>query len=151
MKRVIVAIILVSFLIFVSGATGCTQKTTNDSEPQLISEKVIDAISGPQVNLSGNVVYMNKEGFFPKTLIIKPQEIVTFYNNNTSPHWPASAIHPTHLSYPKSGGCIGSTFDACKEIEPGKTFVFKFELSGDWKYHDHLSLAYGYGEIKVNN
>ena len=52
--------------------------------------------------------------------------------------WPASAFHPTHKAYPTTGGCLGSTFDACKGVLPGESWSFKFDIAGSWKYHDHL-------------
>ena len=62
-----------------------------------------------------------------------------FVNKDTAQHWPASAVHPTHVVYPESGGCIGSKFDACKGLAEGETFEFVFSEKGSWKYHDHLN------------
>ena len=53
--------------------------------------------------------------------------------------WPASAMHPSHKEYPTTGGCLGSAFDACKGVKPGESWPFKFDIAGNWKYHDHLN------------
>ncbi|OHA38709.1 MAG: hypothetical protein A3G03_02780 [Candidatus Taylorbacteria bacterium RIFCSPLOWO2_12_FULL_44_15c] len=53
--------------------------------------------------------------------------------------WTASAVHPTHRAYPTSGGCLGSTFDACAGVQSGNSWSFKFDISGTWKYHNHLN------------
>ena len=92
-----------------------------------------------------NVIYMTDKGFKPNLLVIKEGDTVTWYNNDTVAHRPASNNHPTHTVYPGSSieKCgtseESSTFDACKEIGSGQTYSFKFDRRGTWKYHDHLS------------
>ena len=71
--------------------------------------------------------------------MIKTGDTVKWINNDTAPHWPASAAHPTHTVYPELGGCIGSKFDACKGLANGEPFMFTFTHKGSWKYHDHLN------------
>ena len=53
--------------------------------------------------------------------------------------WPASAMPPPIKRYPATGGCLGSAFDACKGVQPGDSWPFKFDIAGNWKYHDHLN------------
>ncbi|MEK6878018.1 MAG: plastocyanin/azurin family copper-binding protein [Nanoarchaeota archaeon] len=95
-----------------------------------------------------NVVYITDKGFKPNLLVIKEGETVTWYNNDTSPHWPASNNHPTHKVYPGSNiekcGTAeeSSILDACREIQPGQTYEFTFTRRGTWKYHDHLNTGY---------
>lgn len=83
------------------------------------------------------VVTFTEQGYSPSTLTVKLGTTVKFVNATNWPMWPASAVHPTHRVYPTSGGCTGSTFDACNEIQPGKSWSFKFDYRGSWKYHDH--------------
>ena len=71
-------------------------------------------------------------------MTIKTGTTVTFTNEDSNQHWPASAMHPTHTAYPESGGCIGSKFDACKGLAQGESFSFTFNEIGSWGYHDHL-------------
>jgi plastocyanin len=99
----------------------------------------------PQLN---PVVTMTESGFSPATVTIKKGGTVIFHNSGATPIWPASAKHPTHTVYPTTGGCLGSTFDACKGIEPGKSWAFKFDVAGTWAYHDHLNAA-RFGKVVV--
>lgn len=78
--------------------------------------------------------------FSPSFLSIKRCTKVTFINNDTIPHWPASDIHPTHGIYPE--------FDPKKPIQPGKKWYFVFEKKGTWNFHDHLHPT-TYGMIEV--
>jgi len=84
-------------------------------------------------------VKITDEGFFPRELTIKEGDAVIWTSGGSRPHWPASAVHPTHTNYPERGGCIGSSFDACRGLETGEKFEFKFNQVGAWKYHDHLN------------
>lgn len=87
-------------------------------------------------------------GYSPATLAIKKGETVVFKNQSTRSMWPASAKHPTHNVYPTTGGCIGSTFDACKDIQPGESWSFQFDIAGSWKYHNHLNPS-DFGTVMV--
>lgn len=86
-----------------------------------------------------NVVTYTDTGYSPNVLRVKVGETVTFKNSSSQSMWTASAVHPTHRGYPTTGGCIGSTFDACQGIQPGGSWPFKFDIAGTWKYHNHLS------------
>ncbi|MBI5733145.1 hypothetical protein HY967_04340 [Candidatus Jorgensenbacteria bacterium] len=84
-------------------------------------------------------VIFTDAGFAPQTLTVKMGKVVTFKNLGSVQVWPASAFHPTHEIYPTTGGCLGSTFDACRGINSGESWSFKFDVAGNWKYHDHLN------------
>lgn len=87
-------------------------------------------------------------GYSPDSITIKKGETITWKNESLQPTWPASALHPTHEIYPTKGGCIASTFDACKGIEKGESWSFTFNILGTWKYHDHLNPSH-FGAIIV--
>lgn len=124
----LLAILLVA-VIFMS---GCTQYGGQQTQPT----------APPQpTSTAENTVEITSSGFSPNKLTINAGDTVTFVNKDTNPHWPASAVHPTHTVYPESGGCIGSKFDACKGLAQGGTFPFKFDKKGIWKYHDHLNIG----------
>ncbi|KKW45955.1 MAG: hypothetical protein A3A43_00325 [Candidatus Liptonbacteria bacterium RIFCSPLOWO2_01_FULL_56_20] len=91
---------------------------------------------------AGTLITYTASGYSPSTLTVRVGTVVTFKNNSAGPMWPASAMHPSHAVYPTIGGCVGSTFDACKPIQPGETWTFEFDIAGKWKYHDHLSPAF---------
>ncbi len=94
-------------------------------------------------------IEITSSGFSPKTLEINKGDSVTWTNKGSSSSWPASAMHPTHNVYPESGGCIGSTFDACKGLKTGESWTFTFNEAGSWNYHDHLNTGRT-GTIVVN-
>lgn len=85
------------------------------------------------------VVTYADAGYSPATLQIKAGDTVMFKNESSQSMWTASAIHPTHTLYPTTGGCLGSTFDACTGVQPGNNWSFRFDITGTWKYHNHLS------------
>ena len=87
-------------------------------------------------------------GFVPSTLTVQAGDSVTFVNDSSGSFWPASAIHPSHTAYPTTGGCIGSTFDACEALSPGSSWSFVFDIPGSWKYHNHLNAGH-FGTIVV--
>lgn len=90
-------------------------------------------------SISQNAITYTDSGYSPSTLRVKVGAMVTFKNQSSKSMWTASDVHPTHRAYPTTGGCIGSTFDACKGVQPGSSWSFKFDIAGTWEYHDHLS------------
>lgn len=97
---------------------------------------------------ASHVVSYTASGFVPPALVIKAGDSVAFKNDSSETMWPASAMHPTHAVYPTTGGCIGSTFDACRGVQPDETWSFTFDISGTWKYHNHLNPSF-FGAITV--
>ncbi|MDP2598211.1 MAG: hypothetical protein Q8P49_00085 [Candidatus Liptonbacteria bacterium] len=87
-------------------------------------------------------------GFDLDTVIVKVGTTVTFKNKSSDSFWPAANPHPMHTEYPVSGGCRASTFDACKRIQPGSSWSFRFDVAGKWGFHDHLNPGEG-GTITV--
>ena|SRR3989338_286020 len=77
--------------------------------------------------------------FAPSIITIQKGDNVRFVNEGDGSFWPASNSHPTHDLYPNKGGCINSAFDACEVLPPGADFSFKFDIDGQWGYHDHLN------------
>lgn len=120
--------------------TGPTQtkKTLVTPQPPLSQAPVAE---------KKTIIYTDT-GYSPSSLTIKKGETVIFKNQSSRSMWPASAFHPTHKEYPTTGGCLGSTFDACKGVQPGGSWSFTFNFAGGWKYHDHLSPT-NFGAILV--
>lgn len=87
-------------------------------------------------------------GFSPSTLTIKKGDTATFTNTASDAMHVASNPHPVHNVYPTNGGCVGSTFDSCGNISPGRSWSFKFDIVGMWGYHNHLNPSEG-GTIVV--
>ncbi|MBI2134354.1 hypothetical protein HYU09_00040 [Candidatus Woesearchaeota archaeon] len=108
-------------------AAGCSSQD-NNAQPT--------ADNGNAAN-NGNTIEITESGFNPSTLTINAGETVTWINKMAIPSWPASAVHPTHQVYPEPGGCLGSKFDACRNLRQGESYSFTFNQIGAWRYHDH--------------
>jgi len=79
-------------------------------------------------------INLTETGFAPNTITIAKGDIVVFTTRRGKPFWPASDLHPTHEIY--------SEFDPKEPIEPNASWSFRFENTGEWKYHDHLDSYY---------
>lgn len=77
------------------------------------------------------IVEYKDGGFSPTTLTIDKGQTVRFVNETGRSMWVASDFHPSHNIYPE--------FDAKRGIPAGSSYEFKFEKTGAWNYHDHLS------------
>lgn len=127
-----VFLISISLLVILS---GCAQPADAGNPPI----PAPPATPAPPTSGEPNIILITSSGFFPSTITITQGETITFRNTDTNPHWPASAVHPTHNAYPEGGGCLGSAFDACRGLSNGEEFSFTFNHVGEWKYHDHLA------------
>ncbi len=119
--------------------------TTTENQVATTTQEVTKN-TAPKSN-TVTIVY-NGTAFVPSSVSIKKGDTVTYKNESTTKMWPASAKHPTHGEYPTKGGCLGSTFDACIGIEPKGSWSFTFDVTGDWKFHDHLNPR-AFGSVKV--
>ena len=102
--------------------------------------------------VSAATITYTDAGYNPANVTIKKGETVHWVNNSTSQDtWPASAVHPTHTIYPEKSAndCLGSSFDACKDLKPGESWDFKFNQVGKWNFHDHLH-ASKFGSVTVS-
>ncbi len=113
-----------------------------NSNPAVITTPPSGAAPVPvQTSAESFIISYNANGFNPKILTVPKGAMITFKNLSVSDFWPASGVHPTHAGYPTTGGCVGSTFDACGPIPPGGSWSFKFDILGVWGYHDHLNTS----------
>ena len=141
---------LCSVILLLLVVVSCTSKETPAPEPlpvetveptpPILQETSVDEEASP----ARYTIEITATGFNPKTLNIKAGDIVTFTNQDTTEHWPVSALHPTHMTYPgsdirKCGTAEQSTiFDACAGLQQEEEFTFTFTNKGRWPYHDHL-------------
>lgn len=116
-----------------------------------------EATGNPQVGVAASssdpfdaLITFTGEAFEPAELTIKKGTRVRFLNASDTVTWPASAVHPTHSLYPekRAEDCLGSAFDACRELNKGEFFDYTFNYTGEWRYHDH-SHAYYTGAVLV--
>lgn len=142
-------LILIISALFIFGCAP-PDELSNQPNPDVVEENIsppTPASAGPAGSTEEvkKTIEITSAGFNPDTLTIEKGETVTFVNTDLQPHWPASAIHPTHTLYPGSSTAKcntpeeSSTFDACRGLEQGGTYSFIFNLVGSWKYHDHLN------------
>ncbi|MBI3577168.1 hypothetical protein HY086_03980 [Candidatus Gottesmanbacteria bacterium] len=88
------------------------------------------AVASSRKGPTGAEVFMTASGFSPRKIEIAVGSQVTFTNNDTIPHWPASNFHPDHAIYPE--------FDPRKAVKPGFSWSFIPHKNGVFQYHDHL-------------
>lgn len=112
------------------------------SVPDMVVEPEPGAAKEPEAGTQTVVVTYTDAGYSPADISIKNGDRIIFQNNSSRAMWTASAFHPSHRAYPTTGGCIGSSFDACAGIQPGESWAFTFNVSGTWKYHNHLLPAH---------
>lgn len=145
---------LVFLLLIAVVVSGCTSQTTNgdamegDSDGDAMEDDSKGDAMGKD-NGSDNLTVGNftitktDSGYEPGEITIKVGSTITWVNNSSASHWPASARHPTHTLYPGSGiikcGSGDVILDACVAIEPGDSFSFTFNEVGEWGFHNHLS------------
>ena len=141
MNKIIIAVVIVA-VVLVGGYFFFFLRSQQSAPP--VSEPSSDVVT-PQSPVSQapvveeRIITYTDSGYSPATLQVKKGETATFKNQSLQSMWTASAAHPTHRAYPTIGGCLGSTFDACKGVQPGDSWSFKFDIAGTWKYHNHLS------------
>lgn len=83
---------------------------------------------------SGNnahTIQLTEDGFVPSTLTIAKGDTVVFTTARDKPFWPASDLHPTHSIYPE--------FDPKQPVDSDKSWSFRFDKAGEWRFHDHLA------------
>jgi plastocyanin len=138
-----IAIVLVGgYFLFFRSTSQSTSSISGSPSQQPITQPSTGSNSqvpaAPTASAENTVIYTDA-GYAPAILQVKAGVTVVFKNQSSQVMWTASAIHPTHQAYPTTGGCLGSTFDACRGIQPGDSWLFKFDIVGMWKYHNHLS------------
>lgn len=87
-----------------------------------------------------HIIILTENGFEPENIEINAGDTIVFKTTSGKHFWPASDIHPTHGIYPE--------FDPQDAVAPDKTWSFKFEKTGTFRYHDHLA-PYFTGRIIV--
>lgn len=87
-------------------------------------------------------IKLTEEGFVPSTVTIAKGDTVVFTTTRDKSFWPASDLHPTHTIYPE--------FDPKQPIEPDKSWSFRFDQEGEWRFHDHLAPLFR-GVIRVGS
>ncbi len=156
MKRDVQLLLLIGMTLFLLSA--CTQQASVETSTQDTAEETSSSIdstneeistdsettqedttSSPEGSTSENIITITSSGFSPSTLTVAQGTTVTFVNEDSSAHRPASNPHPSHTGYPEEGTCSGSAFDSCTNLAEGESWSFTFNQIGEWGYHDHLN------------
>lgn len=99
---------------------------------EVVSNEIIeskpDGIPLMMMGMGMPTVTYTNEGFQPATLEVGVGAMVHFVNESDTSMWVASDSHPAHDILP--------TFD---QFKTGDMFMYIFEESGTWEYHDHLN------------
>ncbi len=94
---------------------------------------------------SGNTLHtvkLTEDGFAPSAITIAKGDTVVFTTTRNKPFWPASDLHPTHGIY--------SEFDPKQPIEANQSWSFRFDKTGEWRFHDHLAPLFR-GTVRVQD
>ena len=135
---VILIVIILGIGIFFFQNQQKASESTNQQEPLSLNLPQDGSPISRAVEITSN-------GFSPETITIKQGERITWLNKWEESSWPASAVHPSHKSYPNSDIAKCGTdeeneiFDACRGIAQGESYSFVFNEVGSWNYHDHLN------------
>lgn len=135
--------------VFLLVAVACSQKVVNNNSSASSGDVAINTSLPANSNLntidpsnlngppdSGNaapanaVVSITSSGFAAPKVTVRLGGTVTWKNDDTQPHWPASDPHPDHTALPGLDALIG--------LAPGKSYSYTFTKSGTFTYHDHL-------------
>ncbi len=102
--------------------------TTGDVVTNEVIETKPAGISLADMGMNAQTITYTNEGFEPATLDVGVGAMVHFVNESDTQMWVASDSHPAHDILP--------TFD---QFKPGDMFMYVFEETGTWEYHDHLN------------
>lgn len=138
MKKVL-AVVLGVVLLAAACNNNSPVPTDNTAQPETQAPVNNDTNTGAEVDVDVVVpptpavvkISMTAKGFEPSKVSVKKGTTVTFVNNDSISHWPASAPHPTHTIYPQ--------LDSKTGIAAGASWSFTFDKVGEWKFHDHLT------------
>lgn len=123
-----------------NGAVGQTNtnhnKNTNTDLLPIVTpdnETLTPDLANRILPLPANVrstVHITASGFSPESVTVAQGGTVTWINDDSIGHWPASDPHPIHTNLPG--------FDALKSLKQGESYTFTFTKQDTWTYHDHL-------------
>ncbi len=131
MRKTAVIPMLGVIILLGAGCSAAAPRPTANEKPQ---PAATTATPPESVSIEEGLIQMTDRGFSPTQITVPVGTMVVFKNVGTQPHWPASALHPTHLELPG--------FDALRGIPPDESYTYTFTKVGTWKFHDHLNPSY---------
>lgn len=141
MKKTVI-LILVAAVVGVALAFFLAQRGNDNDEPAPPAPAAIEENGDTQPlatdddattpsEAADHMVVFDDNGYNPSELTINAGETVEFVNQSSTRNWTASDPHPSHTDLPG--------FDARNGVEPGQSYQFTFDETGEWGYHDHLN------------
>lgn len=96
-----------------------------------LSPKPTPAQATTSAQINEVIITISDSGFSPQTVTIKPNQTITWFNQDSLNHQVNSNPHPTHTDYlPLNNvGFLG----------PGQKRSLEFPIKGTFKFHDHLN------------
>jgi len=76
-------------------------------------------------------VTITKDGFTPASIKVKKDQAVEWINDDGTPHSIASDPHPSHDQLPG--------LDSIDPLNTGESYLFTFETTGTYTYHDDVN------------
>ncbi|MDP3953919.1 MAG: hypothetical protein Q8Q06_00700 [bacterium] len=129
---IIALVVVVGVIFFISNkeTNAPTVNGTPEPTPTPVASASPDTVGNGESVIKEWIVEMTNDTFVPAELTIKVGDTVVFVNKDSSPHWPASGVHPTHQI------CQG--FDSLKGIAQNETYSFTFNEAKECPMHDHV-------------
>lgn len=126
---------LIPFTLIISvSLAGCFHAPSETEEVATSQPESSEETAPAAETAQTHRIDMTANGFSPSEISIKVGDTVNFVNTDTEVHWPASAMHPTHLLLPG--------FEALGGVMAGSTYAYTFIKTGTWGFHDHLHVAF---------
>ena len=115
------------------GKMSARYVATGEVVPTSMMQPDPNAMAGHMMGGSMMTVRYTDNGFIPATLEVPVGTMVQFINESNDVMWVASNEHPGHEILP--------TFDQFGTAEKGGSYMYTFDKSGNWAYHDHINAA----------
>jgi plastocyanin len=104
----------------------------NEVKPKMLSQVSDDSLTKVALDTLPKaevIVEYTSDGFIPKQVEVSKGSRVAFVNITDAPLWVGSDPHPFHSDFP--------SFDAKRAYGKGEEFIFTFEHTGTFTYHNH--------------
>lgn len=120
--------------------TNITPTPTASTAPSPTQAATKPAVAPVKPTPATHLITITAAGFSPAQVSVQRGDTVTFVNNDTDRHWPASNPHPIHTD------CSG--FDANRGLARGEHYSFTYDYDRSCAYHDHLHPRLG-GQLEL--
>ncbi len=135
---IVIAVVIFSFVRYRAAQptvapiapTPAIDPVVPSAAPSTDAAPTTEAPPKPSTNSTARLITITAAGFSPASVTVRKGDTVTFTNNDTEPHWPASNPHPAHTNCPN--------FDAGHGLSNNERYSFTYGYDRSCDYHDHL-------------